>query len=240
MAIMLMNKDKMVFCCKCGSRNTYNFNYAALNTKMGPFKLLPNDTLVYRFDNDNGNSGIVETITFLDNDFLDWDLIPTNQLVDKLNTILINGKAFNDFDSVMIQSNVSGATSCVEIIDGSARKALGYPMSTDHYCCGRLCLGYKSNNTEYSDVIVLRMCSNCSSQSTLFRNHLDHSNAENSTDNNHRCAVNSLALYLKQNEWIDMDMKEYYNEDVYDPAETIKDFPEKEIILFNYEDIYKK
>lgn len=237
MPIMSMDKDKMIWFCPCGAKNTYKFNYAGINSKQGPFNLSVNDSLTIRFDNTRGNAGTIETITFAQEDFANWNVaISVNDIVQKLNQVLQAGIAINDFGSVLIESKTSGPFSCVEIIDGTARAAFGYDVrggdpEVVHHGCERLFLGYcPIPEKQYTDVILLRRCSNCTGQSSIFRNHIDFSNTSPVQDSNFfRKASNSLAKYLQDNGWVDVDLEDFYAQNPYSPPEFFSDFPDSPI-----------
>ena len=236
MPIMSMNKDKMVWFCACGATNTYDFNYGGINTKLEPFQLNADDTLSIRFDNTGGQDGTIENITFASSDFPNLNAITADQLVQKLNSVLQSGIAINDYGTVLIRSNTAGPTSCVEVIDGTSRTAFGFDTRGGdpemvHHCCERLCLGYRPIAEKmHTEVIILRRCSNCTGQSSLFVNRVDYSASSGSPGNAvHRKAVNSLAKYLQYQGWVDIDLVDYYAQNPYSPTEFFSEYPAQEI-----------
>lgn len=244
MPIMLMDKNKMVWCCMCGKRSTYNFDFAGVSTKTGPFSLALNDTLSIKFNDTNGGTAVIENIIFVENDFPNFNDISADLLATKLNSVLVNGKAVNDYGSVLIESKINGNMSCVEVIDGSARSRLGFDMRDKEvirHCCERICIGYKQNDVEYRDVIILRPCSNCSAQSSIIRNHVNYSKSDSEkTQVIHRRAVNSLALYFQNKGFVDNDLVNYYQNNPYSPPESLTEYPNQAVQLFDYEKNFTK
>lgn len=234
--IIRLNNSQMVWKCMCGHTSTYNFNYGGVNTKNAPFALNNGDTLSYRIDNNAGNDGYVENITFSVSDFPNMQNITSAQLSAALSSKLVYANAFVDNGNVLVQSKTSGVHSSVEVIDGMARAALGYDLrggdGIEHYCCARLFMGYKmyeGNNNE--DAILLRACPACTMTTTLVRNHVDYSNQMPHAATLHRRAVNSLAIYMIKNGWVDYDLVDYYANENYAPTEILDGFPDSEVIL---------
>lgn len=244
MVITKLNKDFFIAMCVCGQRHTFNFDVGGVNTKTAPFSLIAGESIVYRFDNDGGNAGTTETITFAAGDFPDFNNISADELVVKLNSVLVAGKAINDFGTVLVESKTSGATSCVEVLDGYAAEDLGYNVRGDqfnHYCCGRVCLGYAPDlNRHFPNAVLVRRCNSCGSQATIHRNMTDYTNNPQAANNiDQRKAVNSLCNLLKSNGYVDCDMKDYYAAEKINAAECFIDFPltTPELILHTEEEI---
>lgn len=246
MLILELHKTYTLMTCLCGQRHTFNFNYGGVNSKPGPFSFEHEDTIVYRFDDDGPNlgNGITETITVTNADFPDLSNVTTDQMVAHLNAVLVNGQAFNDYGTVLVQSKTSGPTSCAEVLDGDAAKAMGYNVrgvAFEHFCCGRMVLGYVppfEPRKEYPDIIMIRRCNACKGQPSIFRNMTDYSNDPDYAGNVlSRKANNTLAAYLKQNGWVDPDLVDYYAAEAADPPELFTEFPDQDVIVAKFEDV---
>ena len=248
MIILELHKTHVIMMCLCGQRHTFNFNYGGVNSKSGPFKFQHEDTLTYRFDDDGPNlgNGSQETVTVTNADFPDLSNVTTEQMVEHLNAILVNGIASNDFGTVLIQSKTPGPTSCAEVLDGDAAKAMGYNVRGDefeHFCCGRMVLGYVPPflpRKEHTEVIMLRRCNSCKGQPSIVRNMIDFSQDPDWDANAlSRKANNTLAIHLKGNGWVDPDLVDFYSAEAANPPEYFTEFfgTQDSIIIARYEDI---
>lgn len=233
MIILELNKTQVIMMCICGQRHTFNFNYGGVNTKPGPFSFAHEDTITYRFDDDGYNlgNGPQEVVTINSHDFPDLTNVTTDQMVAHLNDVLVHGQAFNDFGTVLVQSKTPGPTSCAEVLDGDAAKAMGYNVRGDafeHFCCGRMVLGYVppfEPRREHPDIIMLRRCNACKGQPTIMRNMIDYSNDPSWQANVlSRKANNTLAIHLKGNGWVDPDLVDFYTNETVNPPEYFTEF----------------
>lgn len=247
MIILQLTTDYVIMICLCGQRHTFNFDKGGLNSKCGPFAFNDNDTIVYRFNDDGYNlgKGVEETFTISSNDFANLTNVSTDEIVAKLNLVLVNGKATNDFGTVLVESKITGTTSCVEVLTGTGAAAMGYNArggEYDHHCCGRMVLGYVPPflpRKEYTDMIALRRCNSCKGQPTLIRNMIDYSKMPGAMDSIPRKAANTLAVYLKSKGWVDPDLVSYYQEEATNPPEYFSQFPLQvnNITFSTYEEI---
>lgn len=248
MIILQLNTKDVTMVCICGQRHTFTFDRGAVNSKPGPFAFKENDVVTYRFNDDGYNlgNGIQEVVVIKATDFPDINNISADQMVQKLNSVLVNGEAINDYGTVLVQSKISGPTSCAEVLDGSGAQAMGYNVRGDafeHFCCGRMVLGYVPPFLpvkEHTEVIMLRRCNACKGQSTIIRNMVDHSNDEGwGASLVPRKANNTLAIYLKGNGWIDPDLVDFYKNETSGPPEYFKEFfgQTSSLDIAKYEDV---
>lgn len=227
--ILIVDTTYAVWACPCGQRMTFYYDHGSASTKCGPFSFDDGQTLTFRFDNDGGNAGTIETITLHTNQFADIGNVTTDELVSFLNANLLAGEALNDFNTVLVRSKTTGPTSCVEIPDGSARPALGVNitnMNSQPHCCGRICLGYRpipfAIGREYPDTILLRPCSVCGGQTSLFMNNTPQLEDEELVAFNIRQSVLVLGKVLYDNHWLDPDLIDFFNS--YTPSFAISNY----------------
>lgn len=250
MIVLQLTKNNTTMMCLCGQRHTYNFNFGGVNSAPEPFTFKPNDTITFRFDDDGQNlgNGPVETLTLDPAKFLDMTNVSADEMAAYLNTVLVHGRAFNDFGTVLVQSKTPGPTSCAEVLDGDAAKAMGYNVrgsNFEHFCCGRMVLGYSPPVQEkhaYTEIIMLRRCNACKGQPTTVRHMKDYSNDPDWSGNvTTRKAINTLAIYLKGNGYVDPDLVDFYASETSNPPEYFPEFfgQVDTINVAQYEDLLK-
>lgn len=192
-------------CAACGAEHTVSFNRGAQKTKTGPFVLHPGDTLIVRVD-----GGTPATATFAAGSFPDFTQVSAAQLAAMLNADLTGVQALDDAGGVLIESVSVGAESCVQVVDGTARAALGFPTNGwADPCHSRPVLGISVGGGQMvdKDVMALRRCNDCGANECLVRtfdaapSHLDGTHLKA-----HRKAVNSLAEHCKARGWSHPDV----------------------------------
>lgn len=190
-------------CAVCGAGHTITFDRGAQKTKTGPFVLSVGDTLVIKVD-----GGPPATVTFVAGDFPDVGDVTAGQLAAKLNAALMGITASDDAGGVLIESASTGSGSRIEIVDGTARAALGFP--TDGRldpCRSRPVLGIRLGSMKDKNVIALRRCNDCGSNECLVRTYdAAPPELDGSFFKEHRKSVNALAEHFKGRGWSHPDV----------------------------------
>jgi hypothetical protein len=205
-------------CAGCGAVHRISFNRGAQKTKTGPFTLRAGDTLVLRVDAMESR-----TASFAAKDFPDLANISAAQLASSLNTQLPGVQALDDAGGVLIESASTGDGSRIEVVDGTARAALGFP--TDGRvdpCHSRPVLGISVDTGGLVDknIMALRRCNDCGANECLVRTfdelppHLDGTHFKA-----HRKAVNALTEHCKSCGWSHADVAQEHAAETVQPLD---------------------
>jgi hypothetical protein len=217
-------------CAACGAEHTVSFDRGAQKTRTGPFVLQPGDTLVVRVD-----GAEPATATFAAGSFPDFTRVSAAQLAAKLNATLAGVQAVDDAGGVLIESTSVGPDSCVQIVDGTARAALGF--ATNGWadpCHSRPMLGISLGAEQVmdKDIMALRRCNDCGANECLVRTfdaapaHLDGTHLMA-----HRQAVNSLAEHCKSCGWSHPDLAEHHAAELARPRDVHAQVLDQPVIL---------
>jgi len=202
-------------CAFCGAEHTIAFDRGAQKTKTGPFALTVGDTLLVRVD------GVAAPpVTFAQGDFASFAGIAATELAARLEVALPGIRARDDAGGVLIESATTGPGSSVEVIDGTARAALGFATNgRADPCVTRPVLGVSFGKDEHHDrnVLALRRCNDCGANECLIRT-LDCAAPElaGSHFQEHRKVVNALAEHCKASGWSHPELAELH------AAETVR------------------
>lgn len=187
-------------CHNCGSEHTISLDRGAQKTKRGPFALAVGDTLVVRID-----GGAPVTATLDAGDVRDPAHTSAAELATLLRARLRGVVVGEDDGGVLIESATTGPASQVQIVDGTARAALGFSHGgVEDPCTGRPVLGvHLTPELQHPNVIALRRCNDCGANECLVRN-FDQAGDEHEDTHfqQHRRAVNALAEHAKARGWI--------------------------------------
>ena len=217
-------------CAVCGAEHTVSLNRAAQKTKTGPWALRHGDTLIVRVDS---SSPIV--VTFTSGEFADFGNVTALELAAKLNADLPGVQVRDDAGGVLIESAAIGDGSRVQIIDGTARAALGF--STNGHadpCHARPVLGISvgAGHIVDKDIIALRRCNDCGANECLVRTFdAAPTHLEGTHFVEHRRAVNSLAEHCKSCGWSHPDVAEHHAAESTQPADVASTFPDLHAVL---------
>jgi hypothetical protein len=212
-------------CAACGAEHTIHFDRGSQKSKTGPFALKVGDTLSVKVDGTD-----LEMVTFEAGAFPDFENVSATQLAAKLNSILKGSRAKEDFGGVLIESVNTGAESQIEITDGTARAALGFPNTLLDSWLSRPVLGVRLGNGDAVDknVISLRQCSDCGATESLYRT-FDISPPElaGTFFHEHRKAVNALAEHMKSRGWSHPHAAAHHAAETEKPHDMEHEFPAK-------------
>jgi hypothetical protein len=209
-------------CACCGAEHTISFDRGAQKTKTGPFALEVGHALEVSV---NGAAPIV--VTFDAGDFPDITRVTSAQLATKMNAALAGAQAIDDFGGVLIESKETGDASRIEIVDGTARAALGF--ATDGRrdpCVSRPVLGISCGSDQRdSNIMALRRCNNCGASEGLVRTHDAAPEELHGTHfAEHRKAVNALAEHCKAQGWSHADVAEQHATETSRPVDIHPEF----------------
>jgi hypothetical protein len=177
-------------CAGCGTERRIAFDRGAVQTKTEPFSVPQQAELTLLVDGAN-------TVTIALNSSADTAAGVAGSIsVPALQATVFAGR-------VVLESAAIGDSSRVEVIGGSARKALGF--RTDDLrdpCPGRPVLGVSLGDLQNPDAVCLRRCA-CGSNEVLNRTwDVAPPELAGTAFYEHRKAVNFLAAHFKTNAWI--------------------------------------
>lgn len=209
-------------CAICGAEHIITFDHGAQKSKTGPFALNVGGTLVVKVD-----ATPPATVTFAAGDFPDFGNVTAAQLAAKLNAVLTDVTASDDSGGLLIESATTGPGSRIEIVDGTARAALGFP--TDGRldpCLSRPVLGISMGSMKDKDVIALRRCNDCGSNECLIRTFdAASSDLDGTFFKEHRKSVNALAGHFKGRGWSHPDVAADHAAERSSPPDIDTSFP---------------
>ena len=206
-------------CAACGAEHKVSFDRGAQKTRTGPFQLKAGDTLVLRVD-----ATAPATVAFAAGDFPDFGHVTAAQLASKLNAGMPGIQAHDDAGGVLIESAAVGEASRVQIVDGTARDALGFATDVHGASCHfRPVLGISIGAGQIvdKDILALRRCNDCGANECLIRTfdaapaHLDGTHFTE-----HRKAVNALAAHCKSRGWSHPDVAEQHAAELVQPVDV--------------------
>lgn len=210
-------------CCPC--EHKVKLDRGGADTKPQPFNIAVDSTLDVKVD----GQSTPQTIVFTAGAFPDFTSVTAEQLRDKFNAVLVGATAvLNRGDAaVTIESNTTGPNSTIEITGGSARAALKFP--TDGLadpCPGRPVLGrVLGGGLNAKDLICIRRCA-CGAQEQLVRTwDVCDPKYAGTHHYEHRRAVNALAVYFKNQGWLDPAVAEEINAETGDPPDRATGLP---------------
>jgi hypothetical protein len=219
-------------CAACGAEHTISFDRGAQKTRTGPFALRPGDTLVLKVDRT-----ALTTVTFGGGDFHDPRAVSAAELAITLVRAVRGILPRDDAGGLLIESAAAGAESCIEVVDGTARAALGFATDgpADH-CVGRpvlgICIGSDAHQQRDKNIIALRRCNDCGSNEGLVRT-FDAAPDEHTGTffDAHRRAVNALAEHWKARGWSHPEVAALHAEETVRPIDINEEFPAKDCVL---------
>jgi hypothetical protein len=212
-------------CAGCGAEHRISLDRGAQKAKTGPVALQVGDTLVVRVD-----GGTPVTVTFAAGDFPEFSRVTAAELAAKLQRALPGAIANDDAGGLLIESARTGDVSCIEIVDGTARSALGFAVDgRSDPCPGRPVLGISFGHGQMQDpsVLALRRCNDCGANECLVRTfdaaapELDGTHFKE-----HRKAVNALAEHCKAQGWSHPDLAAYHAAETARPVDLHAAFPD--------------
>ncbi len=212
-------------CAGCGTEHTVSFDRGAQKARTGPIALQVGDTLMISVDSEPA-----VTVTFAAGDFRDFGQITAADLAAHLRRALQGVTARDDAGGLLIESATSGPGSRIQILGGSARAALGFPVdgSADP-CSGRPVLGasFGAGQAVEPNILALRRCNNCGANECLVRT-LDATAPEldGTYFREHRKAVNSLAEHCRAQGWSHPDLAAHHAAEVRRPIDVHAELPE--------------
>jgi hypothetical protein len=185
-------------CAACGAQQTISFDRGAQRTRRGPFALRAGDTVTMVVD-----GGPPVLTTFAAGAFPDFRRVGAGELASAIASAVPGLRAREDHGGVLLESETIGDKSDVQVIDGTARVALGLgPGAHLDPGAGRPVLGCRLGELVDVNVMVLRRCSDCGANECLVRTfdaageHLDGTHLKE-----HRKAVNTIAEHCKSQGW---------------------------------------
>jgi hypothetical protein len=212
-------------CAACNAEHKISFDRGAQKTKRGPFLLRAGDTLVVRVD-----EAAPATASFATADFADFTRVSAAELAAKLNTALPGVQAHDDAGGVLIESASMGPESRVQIIDGTACAALGFPIGgCEAPCHTRPVLGISIGAGQIVDknIIALRRCNDCGANECLVRTFdVAPAHLAGTHFSEHRKVVNSLAEHCKSQRWSHPAVAEHHATETTLPADVASSFPD--------------
>jgi hypothetical protein len=212
-------------CAACGAEHTISFDRGAQKSRTGPVALAVNDTLVVRVD-----GGAPATVTFAAGDFPDFTNITAAELATKLDATLPGARALDDAGGLLLESQTTGEASRIEIVDGTARAALGFAVDRTDPCVSRPVLGisYSAGQMRDPNILMLRRCNDCGATECLVRT-LDGAprELEGTHFAEHRRAVNALAQHCKACGWSHPDVVDHHAAETVRPLDIDSEFPHR-------------
>lgn len=209
-------------CAMCGMERKVSLNRGGIDTKPGPFDLPEGSTLELGID------GQPQVITFEALAFPDFTEVTAEQLRDKLTADLEGATAVLNVSgtAVSIESDTTGETSRIEVVGGSARAALGIPISAIDPNPGRPHLGHELTPTLTNpNIICLRRCP-CGANEMIVRTwDVCDTKFVGSHFYEHRRAANALANYFKAQGWIEEACAETINNEPSNPTDFTPGLP---------------
>src|ERR1041384_251314 len=154
-------------CAGCGTEHTISFDRGAQKARTGPIALQVGDTLIISVDSEPA-----VTVTFAAGDFRDFGHITAAELAAHLHRALPGVTARDDASGLLIESATAGPGSRIQILGGSARAALGFPVDgAADPCSGRPVLGasFGAGQAVEPNILALRRCNNCGANECLVR-----------------------------------------------------------------------
>ena len=217
-------------CAVCGAEHTIAFDRGAQKAKTGAVALQPGDTLVIRVDD-----ATPITVTFSAGDFPDFAHVTAAELADKLNAASLPLRARDDHGGLLIESATTGSASRIEVVGGTARHALGFPVDgpTDP-CVTRPHLGVSVGADQLRDpnVIALRRCNDCGANECLMRTFdVAPTSLSGTHFDRHRKAVNALAEHCKASGWSHPHVADEHAAETSRPHDLDTDFPHRPCVL---------
>jgi len=186
-------------CAACGAQHKISLDRAAVKSKTGPFSLSVGYTLMIAVD-----SGDSQTAKLGTGDVPSLESVTAAELAAVLGRALRGVIASDDAGGVLLESASTGPESRVEVLGGSARAALGFPVDAPpDPCPGRPVLGFAAGSqTRDPNTIALRRCHDCGSHEYVLRT-FDAAPPELAGTHfyEHRRAVNALAEHCKARGW---------------------------------------
>ncbi len=228
MPIKRMTAARMhLVCAVCGAEHTINFDRGAQKTKAGPFALTVGDTLVIKVD-----ASAAAAVTFAAGDFPDFGNVTAGQLAAKLNATLSGITASDDGGGLLIESASTGPGSRIEIVDGTARAALGFPTDGRFDPCpSRPVLGISMGSMKDKNVIALRRCNDCGSNECLVRSYdTAPPELDGTFFKEHRRSVNALAEHFKGRGWSHADVAADHAAERTTPLDIDTTFPARPVV----------
>ncbi|MEO7729622.1 MAG: hypothetical protein ABIY55_01515 [Kofleriaceae bacterium] len=220
-------------CAACGAEHTVSLDRAAQKTKRGPWTLRARDTLTVGVD-----ARPPVTVTFASGELADLGNVTALELAAKLSADLPGVQVREDAGGVLIESATQGDQSRLQILEGTARAALGFP--TDGRidpCVSRPVLGVSLADGELRDhnVIALRRCNDCGANECLVRTFDVAPSALDGTHLlEHRRAVNSLAEHCKDRGWSHPHVIEQHAAEATRPADLHPSFHHEAVDLSRF------
>jgi hypothetical protein len=205
-------------CACCGAENTISFDRGAQKTKTGPFALAVGDALEVSVDDAKP-----VTVTFEAGDFPDFTRVTAAQLAMRMNAALSGVQATDDAGGVLIESKATGSASRIEIVGGTARAALGFPIDGRRDpCVSRPVLGVSCGSDQRDpNIMALRRCNDCGASECLVRTHdVAPEEVHGTHFAEHRKAVNALTEHCKAQGWSHADVVEQHTTETNKPVET--------------------
>lgn len=233
MSVSLQPGWMIQVCAVCGAEHTISFDRGAQKAKTGPVALELGDTLVIRVDD-----AAPITVTFNTGDFPDFPdfaRVTAAELAAKLNAATSALRARDDHGGLLVESATTGEASRLQIVGGTARVALGFPVDgpTDP-CVGRPVLGVSVGADKLRDpnVMALRRCNDCGANECLMRTFDVAAPSLTGTHfAEHRKAVNALAEHCKASGWSHPHVADDHAAETQKPHDLDADLPHRPCVL---------
>lgn len=234
-------------CNGCIDIIKHTFGVGSAKTTDGPFNLIDGSTIEISIDGYYANKIFVPnapiTITFTSSDFPDLANVSAEQLAQKLSSIP-GIKTEVEGESVLIESLLVAPESAISFCGGSAfKELLGFDYILDDngnvvpYINLRPQLGLFLGGGRKIDpnIIRIRACLCCGAQEHLNRT-LDKTPANElgTFGDLHRRAVNVFANHLKDNDWVDPNLVDFYAKEKKVPLDVHESIADIEFDLSDF------
>jgi hypothetical protein len=217
-------------CAVCGAEHTISFDRGAQKARTGAVALELGATLVIRVDD-----AAPTTVTFNAGDFPDFTRVTAAELAAKLNAATSALRARDDHGGLLVESATTGEASRIEVVGGTARVALGFPVNGPaDPCVRRPLLGVSVGADRLCDpnVIALRRCNDCGANECLMRTFdVAPKSLAGTHLAEHRKAVNALAEHCKASGWSHPHVAADHAAETSKPQDLDANFPHRPCVL---------
>lgn len=195
----------VIICPNCNCENAQSIGIGGVKLGNSPYNIPVDGTLIVAVD-----GGDPVTVTFQAEDFPDITNVTPAQLCTKLNACIPGATAIEDDDDVLLESNLIGMNSCISIQGGTTLDLFGIYINDYRPVVLGVPAPPGSNFPHAYDLIRVRNC--CCGNISFVQRTFDVMPEElhGTFGYIHRCAVNTLAEYLKENGYVEPQLADYY------------------------------